>query len=284
MQGRTCLITGATNGIGYETALGLAQMGASLILCGRDAQRLETAISRIKGATGNAAIIGYLSDFSDLRAVKDMARRIGAAHASIDVLINNAGGMRQYRSETKQGFETTWGVNHLAPFLLTADLLPLLRAGQSPRIVNVASTAQFGATIDFDDLQGAQNYGMWKAYKQSQLANVMFTLALARRLEGQGLDVNCVHPGVVATGFAAGISPLARVLAPIINLFLISAKSGAQTSIYAASSPEIKGMSGIYFDNKKPAPTDPAATDLAAQERLWHISEAQTGAKWSFDF
>lgn len=283
MQGRTCLITGATNGIGYEAALGLAQMGAKVLLCGRDAGRLKTAVDGIRATTHSENVVGYLADFSDLTAVKTMAKAIRADHKSIDVLINNAGGMRQHRTVTEQGFETTWGLNHLAPFLLTAELLPLLQAGQSPRIVNLASTAQFGASIDFDDLQGEKTYRMWKAYKQSKLANVMFTYTLAQRLAGQGISVNCVHPGVVATGFAAGISTMARLLAPIINLFLISAKQGAQTSIYAASSPEVEGVTGKYFDKKKPATSDPAADDLAVRERLWQVSVEQTGARWNFE-
>lgn len=282
MQGKTCLITGATQGIGYETALGLAGMGAEVLLCGRDPQRAEEVVSQIKLATGNDKVSSFIADLGDLNAVRAMADAVKAQHKSIDVLINNAGGMRQFRSVTKSGHETVWGVNHLAPFLLTAELLPLLQAADNARIVNVASTAQFGARMNFDDLQGAQTYTMWRAYKQSKLANVMFTYALARRLEGQGITVNCVHPGVVATGLVASISGAARVLAPFINLFFISARKGARTSIYAAYSQEVAGVTATYFDKCKPAQSDAAADDVAVQERLWRISVDQTGAQWPF--
>lgn len=282
MQGKTCLITGATNGIGFETALGLANMGAEVLVHGRDTTRTTASVARIRELSGNQKVNPVVADFTDLQAVRAMATSLKSSHAKLDVLINNAGGMRRHRSVTAQGFETTWGVNHLAPFLLTAELLPLLQAAPKARIVNVASTAQFGAEIDFDDLQGEKSYSMWKPYKQSKLANVMFTYALARRLGGQDITVNCVHPGVVATGFVAGISLGAKLLAPLINLFLISAKQGAQTSLFAATSPAIEGITGHYFDNQLPAKSNPLADDILLQDRLWQVSVAQTSAYWPF--
>jgi len=277
MKGKTCLITGATQGVGFATAKALSAMGARVVLVGRDAARAARSVATIKSETGNDAVSFLVADLSSFEAVRALAQSFKNAHSHLNVLVNNAGGMSRRRKVTSDNFELSWKLNHLAYFLLTAQLLPLLKASSPSRIINVASTAHYRAQIDFDDLQGEKKYSMWKAYGQSKLANVMFTYALARRLEGSGVTANCVHPGVVATGFVANIGPLEKLLAPLINLVMISPDEGAKTSVYLASAPGVASVNGTYFDKQQPTRTSKASYDEAVQERLWALSAQQTG-------
>lgn len=278
MQGKVCLVTGANQGIGFETALGLARMGATVVVAGRDETRTAAAMEQIKAQSGNSDVSYLIADLSVFDDVRGLAAAFGGRHDRLDVLVNNAGGMTRQRKAGEDGFEFCWKLNHLGYFLLTAELLPLLKASKLARIVNVASTAHLRASINFDDLQTAQNYSMWTAYGQSKLANIMFTYALARRLAGTGVTVNCLHPGVVGTGFVANIGPLERILAPLVKLFMISPEAGARTSVYLASSSEVEGVSGKYFAKRRQIQSAPQSYDEAVQERLWAVSVEQSGA------
>ena len=204
MGEKVCLITGATSGIGKATAMGLADMGASVVMVGRDRGRGEAALAEIKEKSANASVDLMLADLSSQEEIRRLADEFKEAYPRLDVLVNNAGVIRSRRTTTADRLQTTFAVNHLAYFLLTNLLLGVLKASAPSRIVNVASEEQRNGTIDFDDLQGKKQYKTGKAYGQSKLANVLFTYELARRLEGTGVSANCLHPGVVWTNWGAG--------------------------------------------------------------------------------
>jgi retinol dehydrogenase-12 len=277
MQGKICLITGATLGIGKETALGLARRGAQVVIVGRDADRTRAATDRIRREAGTEQVAFLLADLSSQAEVRRLAREFKDKYSRLDVLVNNAGAIFTRREATVDGFERTWALNHLAYFLLTQELLELLKAGASARIVNVASTMHTGGVIDFGDLQGEKSYRGMRAYSQSKLANVLFTYALARRLEGSGVAANCLHPGGVATGFGQNRPGALKLLMRLARPFLITAEQGAATSIYLASSPDVEGVSGKYFAKCKPARSSAASHDEGLQERLWALSLKQIG-------
>lgn len=280
MSGKVCVVTGASQGIGLETAVGLALKGASILIVGRDQARTAAAVAQIKHRSNNQNVSFLLADLSSLEEVRKLAGRIKQVHAKIEVLVNNAGAMTKDRRETVNGFELTWGLNHLSYFLLTLELLPSIQATDAGRIVNVASIAHLRGKINFDDLQGENKHSMWAAYAQSKLANIMFTYALARKLKGHNVTVNCLHPGLVATGFVANIGPLEKFLAPLIKLFMISAQQGAKTSIYLASAPGVASVSGKYFVKSLPVKSSQLSDDEDVQEKLWDVSVEQTGAKF----
>lgn len=282
MADKTCVVTGATQGIGLETAVSLAKQDASVVIVGRDAARTAAAVTQIKQRSNNQRVSSHIADLSSFDQVRALAAKIKQSHRIVDVLVNNAGAMTHDRRESPNGFELMWGLNHLSYFLLTAELLPSIMAADAGRIVNVASIAHMRGKIDFDDLQGTQKYSMWKAYAQSKLANVMFSYVLARRLEGRGVTVNCLHPGLVASGFVANIGPLEKFLSPVIKWFMISAKEGAKTSIYLASAPGVASVSGKYFVKSLPVASSERSHDEAVQEKLWDLSVEQTGAKYPF--
>src|SRR5918997_4381151 len=250
MGDQICLITGATSGIGKATAMGLANMGASVVMVGRDRGRGEAAMAEIKERSGNASVDLILADLSSQKEVRRLADEFKEAHPRLDVLINNAGVFRSERITTADGIEETFAVNHLAYFLLTNLLLGTLGAGAPSRIVNVASADHSNATIDFDDLQGEKGYTGAKAYSQSKLANVLFTHELARRLRGTGVTANCLHPGVVGTNLGSGVSGAFGFVVRALRPLMKSPEKGAETSVYLASSPEVEGSSGGYFVNK----------------------------------
>lgn len=282
MDGKICLVTGATQGIGFETAKALAAKGALVVLVGRDAARTADAADLIRAATGNESVTHMIADLARFDGVRGLAEDFRARYDRLDVLVNNAGGMTRVRKLSSDGFEYMWQLNHLGYFLLTAELLPLLQAAPRGRIVNVASTAHLRGHINFDDLQTENNYKMWTAYGQSKLANIMFTYALARRLAGTSVTANCLHPGVVASGFVSNIGPLESLLAPLIKLFMISPQKGAETSVYLASAPEVEGVNGKYFVRCKQKNSAARSYDEAVQERLWQVSVEQSGTQWPF--
>jgi len=220
MGEKVCLITGATSGIGKATAMGLASMGASVVMVGRDRGRGEAALAEIKTKSANASVDLMLADLSSQEEIRRLAHEFKDTYPRLDVLINNAGVIRSKRVTTADGIEMTFAVNHLAPFLLTDLLLDVLKASAPSRIVNVASGEQRNGTIDFDDLQGENGYKGAKAYGQSKLATVLFTYELARRIEGTGVTANCVHPGVVGTNLGSGVSGvfgfMVRALTPLM--------------------------------------------------------------------
>jgi retinol dehydrogenase 12 len=277
MQGKICLITGATSGIGKETALGLARRGAHVAIVGRDADRTRAAAESIRREVGTEEVAFLLADLSSLAEVRRLAREFQARYSRLDVLVNNAGGIFTRRETSVDGFERTWALNHLSYFLLTQELLELLKASAPARIVNVASTMHTGGVIDFDDLQGEKSYGGIRAYSRSKLANVLFTYALTRRLEGSGITANCLHPGGVATGFGQNRPGVLKLILRLARPFLITPEQGAATSIHLASSPDLEGASGQYFANCKPARSSAASHDEALQERLWALSLQQIG-------
>ena len=200
LAGRICLVTGASNGLGEATALALAALGARVILICRDAARGARALEDVKRRTGNGGVELVLADLGSLASIERAAHLVAARHRRLDVLVNNAGLVTLRRTLTADGFEATFGVNHLGSFALTNRLLPLLRAGAPSRVVNVSSDAHRGVVLDFDDLQGERHYSFWTAYRRSKLANILFTAELARRLSGSGVTANALHPGAVRTG------------------------------------------------------------------------------------
>jgi NAD(P)-dependent dehydrogenase (short-subunit alcohol dehydrogenase family) len=276
MDEKVCLITGATSGIGKATAMGLANMGASVVMVGRDRGRGQAALAEIKEGSANASVDLMLADLSSQQEIHRLADDFKEAYPRLDVLINNAGVIRSERIMTSDGIEMTFAVNHLAYFLLTDLLLDMLKASAPSRIVNVASGEQRNGIIDFNDLQGEKGYKTAKAYSQSKLATVLFTYELARRLEGTGVAVNCLHPGVVGTNLGSGVSGVfgftVRALTPLMK----SSEKGAETSIYLASSPEVEGLSGKYFVKKAEARSSDVSHDQRLARRLWEVSAELT--------
>lgn len=279
MQGKVCLITGATLGIGKATAQALADRGATLTIIGRNPQKVTATVAELRASRGNAAVEGLVADLSSQAEVRRVTGEFLNRHDRLHVLINNAGGMFFSRHETVDGLEYTFALDHLAYFLMTNLLLDTLKASGAPdakaRVVSVSSMAHQGAQINFDDLQGAKSYGAWRAYGQAKLANILFTHELARRLAGSNVTANCLHPGFVASGFAMNnlggvIRSTARL---VIRPIQISPEQGAQTSVYLATSPDVEGVSGEYFSKSKIARSSAASYDDAAAKRLWEVSD-----------
>jgi NAD(P)-dependent dehydrogenase (short-subunit alcohol dehydrogenase family) len=277
LQGRTCLITGATFGIGKATALGLARLGARVVIVGREAARAQATVDWLRRQSGNEQVEYLLADLFAQVAVRRLAQDFAQAHDRLDVLVNNAGGYFSQRETTVDGFERTWALNHLAYVLLTLELLPLLKASAPARVVNVASNMHARGRIDFADLGGKRRYDGVRSYGQSKLANVLFTYALARRLAGSGVTANCLHPGMVATGIGRNMRGIPRLFMTAVSRLLLTPEQGAATSIYLASSPDVAGVSGKYFVKCRPARSSSLSYDEALQERLWTVSVEQTG-------
>jgi retinol dehydrogenase-14 len=275
MQGRVCLITGATAGIGKATAHGLAAAGASLILVSRDRARGEATRDEIRAKSGNAQVEVLFADLASQASIRTLADEVLARYPKLHVLLNNAGGVFSPREETVDGLERTFAVNHMAYFLLSKLLLERLRESAPARIINVSSEAQSMGKIDFDDLQGQRKYDVLKAYGQSKVANVMFTYELARRLDGSGVTVNCLHPGLVASNFASNTAGWFGWVAKLMYLspFAITPEQGAETSIFLASSPEVEKVTGKYFNKCKQAKSSAITYDTAACRQLWEASE-----------
>lgn len=280
LKDRTIVVTGANSGIGKAAAIELARRGAHVVMTARDASRGETARDDVRRASGNDRVELRLGDYASLASVRALAAQL-AELPRIDVLVNNAGLMQSVRSETGDGFETTFQVNHLAPFLLTTLLFPKIRQTSGARIVNVASDAHKNAgALDFDDLQSKRRYVSFSVYGRSKLANILFTRELARRIAGSGVTANCLHPGVVATSFGAdgdtgGLFALGMKIA---RPFMITPEKGADTIVYLATSPEVAQTSGAYFVKRRERTPNRHALDDAAARRLWDESVRMTGA------
>ena len=281
MDGRVCLITGANSGIGKETALGLARMGATIIMVSRNTEKGEAALTEIRHHSGSDRVALLVADLASLDSVRRLAQDFRDQHQELHVLINNAGALNSQRALSVDGYELTFAVNHLAHFLLTTLLLDLLKASSPSRIINVSSGAHTRAEIDFDDLNAEAKYSGMSAYGQSKLANVMFTYELARRLEGTTVTANALHPGVVKTGFGrnsgGAIGLLFKVFQTVASPFLLSASQGAETSMYLASSSEVDSVTGKYFVKKEPVQSSEASEDVAVAQRLWRVSEELVG-------
>lgn len=276
MLGRTVVVTGATSGIGKATALQLARMGAHVAITGRDVERTSAVATEIRAAGGDR-VDAFVADMSSQAEVRRLAVDVLAALPRIDVLVNNVGGYWNTRHVTADGLERTFAVNHLAPFLFTHLLLDRLMEAPAARVVTVSSNAQAMGRIDFDDLQGEQDYSGARAYNQSKLANVMFTHELARLLEGTTVTANAVHPGLVSTSFGADDpGRTQRLLVPLIRPFMKSPAQGAETSVHVATHPGLEHVSGSYFANSRPKRSSERSTDRAAAARLWQASHDLT--------
>ena len=278
MNGKICLVTGATRGIGLETARALAAAGATVVLHGRDPERTRAAAARVAQSTGSPRVRPVFADFSQLARVRALAEELDATLPHLDVLVNNAGMMSPRRALSAEGYDLTFAVNHLAPFLLTNLLLPKLRQSAPARIVVVASAAHRRASLDFDDLMNSRVAGLWPAYARSKLANILFTRALAKRLAASGVTANALHPGLVRSHlFHDGPAWMQAAMGAFGGLFMISARAGAKTSVYLATAPELKGRSGGYYAHCHPATPSSAALADADAERLWRESARLTG-------
>jgi retinol dehydrogenase 12 len=278
MKDKVCLVTGATAGIGRETAVALAAAGAEVIVGGRDTQRAEEAVAYIVEKTGSTKINYVLADFSDLNQVRAMANTVANKWPRLDVLVNNAGAFFNRRTLTEYGVEKTFLVNHLAPFLLTNLLMEPLLAAAPARIVNVSSDAHKYGSLDFDDLEMKRGYFSMKAYARSKLANLLFTYELARRIPAEKITINALHPGHVATDIWRTNFPLVgSVLKWVMGFIAISPEKGSETSIYLASSPEVAGTTGAYYDKRQSIESSPLSRDEELAGQLWEVCEGLTG-------
>ncbi|MBL8601320.1 MAG: SDR family oxidoreductase [Myxococcales bacterium] len=269
MAGKFCIVTGANTGIGKETARGLAAMGATVVLGCRNVDKGEAAKADIAATAPGATLHVLALDLGDLASIARFVRAVEALTQKVDVLVNNAGVWVTARATTRDGFETTFGTNHLGTFQLTRLLLPLLEAAAPARVVVLSSKLHYQGKLDWADLMAEKSFGGPRAYNQSKLANVLFTKALARRVASRGITVNAVHPGVVATELARDYP---KLLVKLFHLFLLTPAEGAACSLYVATSPACTATGG-YFEKSREKKAAAAALDEAAQERLWALSE-----------
>jgi retinol dehydrogenase-12 len=274
MDEKVCVVTGATSGIGKAAAAALARQGGRVVLVGRDRGRAQATAAEI-GSGGTQPQV-EIADLASLAQVRELAGRLSALDR-IDVLVNNAGLVLGEHRITPDGYEHVFAVNHLAPFLLTNLLLPKLTATAAARVITVTSDAHTAARLDLDDPNLENGWDSWRSYANSKLANILFTRELARRLEGTGVTANCMHPGVVRTGFGREARPLMRLGITIVRPLLLSPERGADTIVYLASSPDVAGQSGGYYVKRRRREPSAAARDDAAGRRLWEISEQLTG-------
>ena len=277
MAGKICMVTGANDGIGKATALGLANLGATVVMVCRSRELGEAALTEIRQKSGNDTVSLLLADLASQDSIRDLAENFKAQHGALHVLINNAGIIARQRLVTVDALETQFAVNHLAPFLLTNLVLDLLKSSAPARIVTVASDMHRGASIDFDDLQSERSYRSTQVYAKTKLANVLFTYELARRLQGTKVTANCLHPGVVATKLLADGIGIPRALMSTTRLMGSSPEKGAKTSIYLATSPALEGVSGKYFIKEKAVESAKVSYDLTLASRLWRVSAELTG-------
>jgi len=276
LRGRQVLITGATNGIGLAAAEGLAAQGANVAIVGRSASRTKAAEALIRASAASGVEVStHLADLASQAAVRKLAADIVARYGKLDVLVNNAGAMHTTRQVSADGIELTWAVNHLAPFLLTKLLLDRLKASAPSRVITTASDAHLGATIPFDDLNAERSYRGFGRYKETKLANILFTSELARRLEGSNVTAHSFHPGLVASGFNRNNGLLMDMAMLLLRPISRNVQKGAETLVWLATSSEVVGTTGRYHVDMHSRLPSPQAQDIAAARRLWEISEAQ---------
>ncbi len=279
LSGKTIIVTGATNGIGFVTAMKLARMGATLIVVSRSSEKCAATVETIRRETGNPAVDYFPVDLSSQGQIRQFADQFQAKYDRLDVLVNNAGAVFISRRLSVDGLEMTWALNHLNYFLLTNLLLEILKASAPARVVNVSSNAHLNSPLDFDDLQLEQNYTPFKAYGRSKFANVFFTYELARRLQGSQVTANALHPGLVHTDIGKSAS---RWLGWAWRLLVTfrggrTPEQGAETSLYLASSYAVEQTTGKYFIDQKERPSDPDTYDVENARRLWELSAQMTG-------
>jgi NAD(P)-dependent dehydrogenase (short-subunit alcohol dehydrogenase family) len=278
MSIKTTVITGATSGIGKETALALAKKDHAIYLLVRSIDKGEQLRQEIIGKTGNQSIFVIKCDLADLQSVNDAADELKAKLFNINILINNAGGIFAHREISKDGFEMTFATNHLGHFALTMHLLPLLEKGHA-RIINVSSEAYKRGKPDFDNLRGEKAYSSFKAYCTAKLFNIYFTQSLAEKYANKGVTAYALHPGLVKTGFGADLSGFGKFMMLLSRPFMITAEEGARTSVYLATEPKQESKSGNYFKKCKVVKTWDISDDFSSRNKLWNISEQLVGIK-----
>jgi len=276
MKNKICVVTGATSGIGQETAKVLASKGAYVIIVGRNEKKCIATVNSIKLQTVSALIDYECADLSDLKQVYDLASVLKQKHHHIDVLVNNAGAYFRTRYQSKDGYEMTLALNYLSPFLLTSLLLDMLKESGQGRIINVSSDAHYKGTIHLEDLQSTHEFEGFNVYAQSKLALVLFTYELARRLNNTTITVNAVHPGLVATNFGKNNGWFRFYLRRLIKRHEISVPEGSQTCIYLATSPDVAGITGGYFVQNKQVRSSDDSYDQKLAKQVWEVSETLT--------
>ena len=272
MNGKLCMVTGATAGIGYCTALEIAKVGASVIIVGRNQDKCVTTVRKIQKESGNDSVESLEADLSSHSQIRTIAEKFYEQHDHLDVLVNNAGGFFLRRRLSQDGIEMTFALNHLAYFLLTSLLMDALKASPAARVINVSSGSHLHKHLDFNDLQLKKFYNPIQAYGRSKLANILFTYELSRRLVGTHITVNALTPGLVATNIWKRYWWMTLVINPVIQFIAQKPMEGAKTSVYLATSPEVDGVTGKYFAYQQPILTDPITYDVATARRLWQMS------------
>ncbi len=271
---KTCLITGATDGIGKQTALELAHKNYSLVLVGRNLEKGKSVVSELIHETDNNSIRFHYADLSIMKSVQNLVVEIKRTYETIDVLLNNAGAYFSKLKMTDEGLEKTFALNHLSYFYLTTHLLEIVKHGIPGRIINVASTAHKNTELDFEDIQGINDYKGWPAYGRSKLMNIMFTYECYHRLSDSGVTFNCLHPGFVDSSFGNNNLGFAKNSIKIAKmLFAIDIVKGARTSVYLSSSDDVAGISGKYFDKCKVVQSSKASYIKEDQKKLWEATE-----------
>ncbi len=272
MNGKVCLVTGATDGIGKVSARVLAELGAKVIIVGRNPEKSAIVLAELRSISGNENIDLLMADLAVMQEVRDLAEQVISRYDRIDVLLNNAGGYFTKHEITSDGLEMTFALNHMSYFLLTNKLMELLKYSAPARIVNVSSNAHYGVDMEFENLNGEQEYKAWKAYQKSKLANVLFTYELLKKVPGN-ITVNCLHPGFVATNFGHNnggfFGPVLKIAQ---RISAINPEEGAKTSIFLCSAPEVKGVSGKYFYKCQPKTSSRESRNMDTGKRLWQIS------------
>jgi len=272
MNGKVCLVTGATDGIGKVSARVLAELGAKVIIVGRNPEKSAIVLAELRSISGNENIDLLMADLAVMQEVRDLAEQVISRYDRIDVLLNNAGGYFTKHEITSDGLEMTFALNHMSYFLLTNKLMELLKYSAPARIVNVSSDAHYSVDIEFENLNGEQEYKAWKAYQKSKLANVLFTNELLKKVPGN-ITVNCLHPGFVATNFGHNnggfFGPVLKIAQ---RISAIDPEEGAKTSIFLCSAPEVKGVSGKYFYKCQPKTSSRESRNMDTGKRLWQIS------------
>jgi len=272
MNGKVCLVTGATDGIGKVSARVLAEKGAKVIIVGRNPEKSATVLAELKSSSGNENIDLLMADLAVMQEVRDLAEQVISHYDRLDILLNNAGGYFAKHELTSDGLERTFALNHMSYFLLTNKLMELLKSSAPARIVNVSSDAHYGVDMDFENLNGEQEYKAWKAYQKSKLANVLFTYELLKKVPAD-ITVNCLHPGFVATNFGHNIGGFfGPVLKIAQRISAIDPEEGAKTSTFLCSAPEVKGVSGKYFYKCQPKTSSRESRNMDTGKRLWQIS------------